>query len=310
MPVIPSFGSFAPTPDLAGAYLGGEKLALEGQQLAASIAQQSQRMALEQAKLQQDAEQNQMMLAAKQAAAERDSMRQQQEMEIAKAYHDAQIGLQRQELQQKQQEFQLKASAAARQFAARQKFQSLVDAGEDPAKAMLSLGVEMGAPSGAFTASQRNNQAFIPNEIDVGGNKLTQMSPNRYAFSPKLNNADMTAVPVPGAEGQYQKIGNRVYPVRENPDAVSAKRDLKAFVTEHPADMPYLTGERVPATDLSKKRVQLLKPEYESLKQATLPKGLTAGTGTTPYKEGATIRNKKNGKLYRVVNGEPVLVGE
>src|SRR5688572_22351825 len=91
MAVIPSFSSYAPAPDLAGAYLGAQRI----QQQAAEAAN---RIQLGREQLAQEAVQAQMELAAKKEVLASEALRRAQEQEIEKAYRQTQIGLKEREL--------------------------------------------------------------------------------------------------------------------------------------------------------------------------------------------------------------------
>lgn len=274
MAVIPAFGSFAATPNTAQSYLSGAKLAIDQQsdqqRLAAQVQQHAQTIALEKQRLQQQAQLAEIEMAAKQAAQQREELVRQQQNEIENQYKQSMIGLKQRELEQDQQKLTLAATQAARQFSAKQKYESLIAGGMEPQKAILQVGPEMGIPGGAYTAALGAERNFTPTEIDVGGNKLTQMSPNRYAFSPKANLPNSYEQ---GPSG-YFKFNNRLYPEKESLEDKQRRADLKEFTKDNASMMQYITGDKVPISEGIKQKLPALRDEYQKL-QATLPKSLT-----------------------------------
>lgn len=111
MPVLPSFGTFAPAPNLSQAYLGGihadvqeaqlgQERQLAQAKLTQAAQQHSQALQFQREKLAQDAQQAQMEFQAKMALAQQEQLRKQQQLEMEKAYHEATIGLRTSQLDQ------------------------------------------------------------------------------------------------------------------------------------------------------------------------------------------------------------------
>lgn len=169
MAVIPAFGQFAATPNTAQSYLSGAKLAIDQQsdqqRLAVQVQQHAQTIALEQQRLQQQAQLAEMEMAAKQAAQQREELVRQQQNEIENQYKQSMIGLKQRELEQDQQKLTAAATAAARQFSAKQKYESLIASGVPAEKALLQVGPEMGIPGGAYSAALQAQRG----PMDLGG---------------------------------------------------------------------------------------------------------------------------------------------
>lgn len=113
MPVIPSFGNFAQTPNAGSAYLGGFKSSVD-------IAQHAQQLQLERQKLAQAAQVANIEAQSRREIAQMAAMRAQQENEIQKSYQLSQIGLKERELQNTEQRMQIEAQEAARRDALQQ----------------------------------------------------------------------------------------------------------------------------------------------------------------------------------------------
>lgn len=150
--VIPSFGDFAPGPDLAGSYLGGVASAQHAQQ----IMQESQRanvaLQMQQQRLQQESEQAAMANQIKSQQLQEEHLKNQQELAIKSQYEQTLNELKRDQIDQAGQLVKLKTQEAARKFSAQQMFQSRVSNGEDPNDVMREMAPMMGV-TGAGMAS-------------------------------------------------------------------------------------------------------------------------------------------------------------
>jgi len=133
MPVIPTFSSYAPAPNLAQSYLAQQRL----QQEAAADAA---RIGLGYAQLQQRAVENEMQLAAQKETLAKENLRKAQEAEVEKAYRESQLGIAQRQLQQQELVNQMKVKEAAQQMDAAQQYQRMVDAGVPPDAAMRRVG--------------------------------------------------------------------------------------------------------------------------------------------------------------------------
>lgn len=168
MPVVPSFGSYAPKPDMAGAYLGGQRIALGREQLAQEAQQASARFAMEGQRLQEQRQIAEMELSAKMATQQQEQMRRQQEMEIEKSYRQTQIGLEERRLQQAAQLMDMKLKEAAQSFAAQQTYQTEMAGAKTPQdqmRVLMQRGPSVGAsiPAAAFP---RPDESGLPTPVE------------------------------------------------------------------------------------------------------------------------------------------------
>ena len=195
MPVIPSFKSFAQTPNLAGAYTGGiaagqagERLGLEGERLGL----EREGLNLESARIAQQASQasNQLAMQGQRIAAEErmatmenasrteqlqnDMLREQTRMGIEKAYKDSQIGLQKDRLAQQGKALELDVAASAQQLQDQTKYLDLMQEGEAAGmtKEEASRAAILQIPSAAFRVAGRGG-AEGPMDLDTVAQPIT-----------------------------------------------------------------------------------------------------------------------------------------
>lgn len=114
--------TFDPRVDLAGAYLGGQRIKLGREQLAQEAASNAARIALGREQLQQEAVNNEMQLAAKKDILSREALQKAQEAEIEKSYKETQFGLQRRNLERQELGLQRQLEEAARGLEAEQNY--------------------------------------------------------------------------------------------------------------------------------------------------------------------------------------------
>lgn len=130
--------TFDPRVDLAGAYLGGQRIKLGREQLAQEAASDAARIALGREQLQQEAVNNEMQLAAKKDILSREALQKAQEAEITKAYNETQIGLSRRRVEDDERNTMMRLGKAAMDFEDQQnwetKFPLLVKEGEASGK--------------------------------------------------------------------------------------------------------------------------------------------------------------------------------
>lgn len=155
-------------PDFAGAYLGGQRIALGREQLAQEAQQASARFAMEGQRLQEQRQIAEMELSAKMAATQQEQMRRQQEMEIEKSYRQTQIGLEERRLQQAAQVMDMKLKEAAQSFSYQQTYQTEMAKAKTPEeqyRVLMQRGPSVGAsiPSGAFP---KPNDQGLPTPVE------------------------------------------------------------------------------------------------------------------------------------------------
>lgn len=170
MPVVPSFSGYAQTPNLAQAYLGGRRIAVEREAIAQRANEAASRIALARQELAQEAVANEMRLAATQQAQAREAMQAAQEAEIAKSYRDIQLGMAQRKLALDEQSAAMELQEAARGFDMNQRFQkrfSELSATLGPEQAATRALLEIGPQAGGgFTRSvsppQREPTVSVP----------------------------------------------------------------------------------------------------------------------------------------------------
>lgn len=125
MAVIPSFSAYAPTPNLAEAFLGAERIRQEAAADAARIQLGREQIASQQV-------QASMELQAKQQALANESLRRAQEQQIEQAYKQTQLGLAERELKSQEAWNESRIAEAAEGFAARAAYTRAVEGGMPP----------------------------------------------------------------------------------------------------------------------------------------------------------------------------------
>ncbi len=172
MAVIPSFGSYAPAPDLAGAYLGAQRIRQQAAEAAA-------RIQLGREQLAQEAVQNQMELAAKKEILASEALRRAQEQEIEKAYRQTQIGLKERELATQEEVAAARIKEASEGFLRNQEYSSIFRArkaaGATDSDAAIAATLATGG-SGRATAIQASRSGGAQEDREaasIRGKKLS-----------------------------------------------------------------------------------------------------------------------------------------
>lgn len=163
MPVIPSFSSFAPAPNLASSFLGGVKIAQEGQQENERLAQGRQRIAEQSqsdaARLAQAAAshaqqfqiareriassqvENQMRLEARQKIVDQQALQKSHEAAIDAAVKNTQLGLAERRLQAQESVVKIRIQEAADSMARQFKYDQVIAAGGTPEEGIRAAGL-------------------------------------------------------------------------------------------------------------------------------------------------------------------------
>jgi len=299
MPVIPTFSSFASTPDTAGAFLGGARIAQ-------AAAQHAQTIQLEQQKLSQRAQMAEMEMQAKEKQYQRDAMRRDQELQVENAYKQAQIGMRQRDLDQQQKVADMKIAEAAREFQMQQQYQKRfreLGGNEDAArKAMWEIGPAGGS---SFTAAIRGDAAAAPvaglGEItDIpGAEGLRRFKSGPHSFQivpnvPSSLNGGDEMIPIEGSGGAFGKIGNKVVRIPDNPEIKIAATELRGLQA---ANLKYQQDyDRAKANPNSPEKQSLIKRYEENEKrieelrkkmgQSTFSAAATAPSGSSTNKVG------------------------
>lgn len=232
-------------------------------------------VALEKAQLQRQSENAAMAAAIRQQENEQQARREDQKIAIESAEKKAQIGLEQQKLDLAQQMAVQTARAAAMSFQVQETYRRRVAAGEDPQKVLLELGPSMGIKSGLSSLAKAPTELFQPGPpqdvLDASGR------PTGYQ-----------ALQTSRAAVTYRKTGGDVKQAKNPYLADLEKRLFKAK-----ADLVADPKNKAAAQAIPRLEAELVKLEKPAAGQ--------------PFPEGALIRNKKDGKLYKVVNGKPEL---
>lgn len=266
MPVIPAFGSFASTPNTAQAYLGGARIAVEQQQLAASVAQHSAQLQLEQQRLQQQAQMAEMELAAKQAAQQREELVRQQQNQIENQYKQQMIGLKQREIEQSHQKLVESATAAARQFAASQNYEQAISSkAMTPQEALFKYGPDMAAGAGFFSAAGQASRGAT----DLGGATHVAGLPDNYMQAMTGPNSRQI-IAIPNSAGTSP--GTETAKIR----ALSAEANALSKSLASPD--PFLLKTHPELIEADRKRLDTIRAALDKstgLGGATIPAGIT-----------------------------------
>lgn len=255
--------------DLAGEFLKGVQTAGQLREAQNRLNQQAEETSQ---RLSQQAQQNQQ---------EHDL--EQQRIAVEQQYHQQEIGLRKQQLQQVEQVNAAKTANAARQFQARQQWEqgfSRIDADttmtpeqKDAAKTsfIMKLAPMMGiagTEASAMLRDMRPAKPTVPASVVDKGDFLQVTQPN----------------------GQSS--------IHFKPKAASEKDpNVKVRLPEGTTTMSMSQAQRViPSLDAE------LQKDPVNLSVMGAPKT----TVKNPFTEGTTIRSKKDGKIYKIVNGQPV----
>ncbi len=226
-------------------------------------------VAIEKAQLAQQSERAAMAAAIKQQESEQQALRDQQKIAIDSAQFDAQVGLKQQSLDIAHERIVQSAKMAAVRFQVQEEYRRRVAAGEDSQKVLLELGPSMGIREGLTSLAKAPMELMVPGGAEevpgLSTHVRVRQGPNSYGYIPKP----------------------------KDPDLLPKPKDLNLVEMEKA---------------LAKARTDLLinkkskAAEYIPKLEAAIAK---IKGDSNPFAEGATIRSKKDGKLYRVVNGKP-----
>jgi hypothetical protein len=209
MPVMPSFGNFAATPNLAESYLGGARVVQQDQQAA-------QQFELEAAKIAAGRQQAAMEAQARQQALQQKSIQDQQELELQRSYKESMLGLQEREMKAKEDQFNQQIQQAAQAHEATQAYQQeaadMIGRGQEPTSAFMQsamkYGPQMNLPSGAYSQMFRDRG-------EAGAAGTPEGMPEDFG----------EVTDVPGMEG-YSKFrtGKGSYQLLKKPDTGEASQ--------------------------------------------------------------------------------------
>lgn len=207
---------------------------------------------------------------------------------------------------------QAKAQEQAMRFAGQREYEQLISGGATPQEALRRTAHKLYFNSpGHLTSALRYTQPVPPPPTQI------------------------QAVPIMGPEGKQVGMGipnprggvhlvtqpRTTAPKMSEADRrelILAKKEMDGAQTKLDAVSKAISLQRA-ARIVDKKKVAALEIEAAALqpklkaaqdRYRSTPSSAPAGEqGNSPFKEGQTIRNKQNGKLYKVINGEPVEQG-
>ncbi len=252
--VIPSFGTFAPTPRLAESFLGGVRLRLEQERISQAAAQANAQLAIQQQRLQQEAQQHQMELEVKKEQLQQQTERQRQELEMTKAYREAFMGMRQREIENRKQALDqnLKMAMAREQDTARHQMATE----EETAR-------HHGVMEDVAQSRMGGGEPFVPTSMDVDGQKMFQTSPRRWQLAPSSRDTSpaIAAARINAVRQQVTSLENNI-----SKNAQNAKLDPKGYAAD-------------------RARLEAKRSELDSLLQSagggpTLPPSLQGGSKT------------------------------
>lgn len=171
----------------------GVTLGMEQQRLARSVQQMNAQIAMQERRLAQEQERENMAMVLKQQQMQQEMLMQQQRLEVTRAYQQEQADLKREALKQTKERIDTIAQTAARKFSAQQGYQKTMrdiddaeqsgqltseQADDARQRTLMQFGPAMGAPLGSL--QQLSRPRFKPTEMDVGGTKMIQASPQHW----------------------------------------------------------------------------------------------------------------------------------
>jgi hypothetical protein len=177
----------------------------------------------------------------------------------------------------------VKAEEQAMRFAGMQEYQQLLAGGSAPEEAMRRVAHKLyySSPTGlaSILRATRPEPEFAPGFEEVEGGRVFKSGPQRAQFIP-----DKPPVMPPEVKAKEFALKSRLNALTSGTFAgmkTNEIADIERKLVENSTNwMGQAAGPRPPATSTT--------------------------TQAAPFKEGATIRNKKTGKLHKVVNGQPV----
>lgn len=239
---------------------------LKGVSIGASIAEARQRIAAEQTRTLMEAQ-------ARSTTNERESQLEQARLQTLTAYRTEQLGLHKQQLEQAAQINAARTKEAALKMADQHGFAADLANGV-PMEQALYRHPRLSTPSAAVAAHKAGLDATEA-KLDLSRQRLElrQQEFERKKNAVKPEKIGTMDIPLPTPTGQ----------------------DFAPTVKGVPLNSPLINS--IMGTNA---------PPGTGTNYPTASSAPAGGVKATPFKEGATIRSKKTGKLYTVTNGMPV----
>lgn len=274
----------AALPNIAAEYL-------RGLEIGSHISQQHRQLDFEREKLEQQANQAQAELEsrtrAQMAVQEREAQESNARLQTAKAYHEAQIGLRKERLGQFAQANAQKTQQAATKMADQKGFADDLAKGLTVEQALFRH-PSLTTPAMAISAHKAAND-LTQQKVDLSTRRLEL--------------AERTAT---DRENKPGKIGTLDIPIKQAGSTEWNVPQAKGIPLDSPLINQLMGTNAPPGTGtnfVAGGNMPIPAP-------ASAPVARAAAAPTSPFSEGATIRSKKDRKLYKVTNGVPVLVDE
>lgn len=172
------------------------------------------------------------------------------------------------------------AETAAMRYAGQEKFRQLIAGGARPEEALRVAAPELfwNNPAALTSAIRftKPQPEFNPTLIPVEGGRVFRQGPNSAQFIPNPK-----PVMPPDVAANQKILTERLKAMRSGPLALAADPN-----------------------EVGKLEQQIVEGSTNWMGRGTSP---AATEEKSPFKEGQTVRNKKDGKLYKIVKGVPVL---
>lgn len=197
------------------------------------LAARGAQLQLERARIQQSGINANIEANARREAQQAESNRQQQQIQYSKAYHDAELGLRQQAIDNQEQKLQQQVKSVATKSAAMMRISSRIAAGEDPSLVYMQEGPAAGMTADALMRAGEagKNAAFVPSTVTKDGVTFAKVSPGRFTVvKPPTDTETIRQVPNPnytpgGKEPQFLSLTNRTTRLPAGASAGAAPAD-------------------------------------------------------------------------------------
>lgn len=176
-----------------------------------------------------------------------------------------------------------KSEEMAMRLAGQMEYEQLVSGGAKPEEALRRVAHKLyfNSPTGLASALRATapREQFNPSVTKIEGGRLIQTGPNRVQY-------------------------DRDRPLQMPPEVKAQQEVLKNKLRAASSGQGALVADPKEVAELER---QYVEGSTNWMGRAEMPKPPATDAAKSPFKEGQVIRNRKDGKLYKVVNGQPVL---
>ncbi len=305
MPLIPSFSAYPAQPNLAEAYLGGQRIALGREQIAQQAAEASQRASIAREQIAANQVENQMRLQAQQQMLQQKMLQEQHQAEVQQAYNQARLGLAEREVTNQEARMQMQLEEAARELTAQQDYFRMTEGGVPPAAAARRTGyvprgatVNLEPPTTRTFAPPRETAGdralklkILENEKEEAIQKFGFRTPEWRTEIDRINKkieALFPPTPPPAPAALPVPPGVAAPPPVAAPAAAAVPQPYSIFMGTPPGTPPTMSNA-IP-----------LNPQYGVAPTAATPvtsPGLTIPSGIAPATARRRVWNAKTGRL-------------